>query len=119
MDQPSERGETTRMKTLLVVGSVLTVVAVLVAVSVARAGMMGSGMGSGEMPMGQAPQTGEDKAGEPPGQMPMRPEFAARMMNACIGAMEGMAQMGRMMGTMGGMMGGQGGTSRPPSKPQQ
>jgi hypothetical protein len=53
---------------------------------------------------------------EPPSQMPMPPELAARMMNACIGAMEGMAQMGR---TMGGMMGGQGGTSQMPSEQKQ
>jgi hypothetical protein len=43
----------------------------------------------------------------------MTPEFAARMMNACIGAMEGMAQMGRMMG---GMRGGQGGPAQTPSE---
>jgi hypothetical protein len=39
----------------------------------------------------------------------MNPELAARMMNACIGAMDGMAQMGRMMG-------GQGGASPMPSE---
>ena len=84
------------MKTPLVIVSVLTIVAILMGMAIAQAGMTGSGMGSG--------------------QMPMTPEFAARMMNACIGAMEGMAPMGRMMGTMGGMMGGQGGMSQMPSE---
>lgn len=100
------------MKTALVMVSVLTIVAVLVGMTVAQAGMMSSGMGGSETPIGQAPKGGKDKPGEQPSQMPMTPEFAARMMNACIGAMEGMAQMGR---TMGGMM-GQGGPSQTPSE---
>ena len=57
-------------------------------------------MGGGQMPMGPFPKAGQDKPGEAPSQMPMSPELEARMMNACIGAMEGMAQMGQMMGGM-------------------
>ena len=90
-----------------------TMLAVLVGIAVAHAGMMGSGMSGGQMPMGQSLKAGEDRPSEQPNQMPMPPEFAARMMNACLGGMEGMAQMGRMMG---GMTGGQGGTSQTPSE---
>jgi hypothetical protein len=72
-----------------------TMIAVFVGIAVVQAGMMGSGMSGG--------------------QMPMSPEFAARMMNACNSAMEGMGQMGRMMGSM---MGGQGSTSQTPSEQQ-
>jgi hypothetical protein len=94
----------------------LSLVVAFIGIAVAQAGMIGAGMMSGQMPMGQSPKTGEDKPGEQPSQMPMTPEFAARMMNACIGGMEGMAQMGRMMG---GTMGGQGGTSQTPSEQKQ
>jgi hypothetical protein len=99
------------MKKHLVIAFMLITITALVGIAIAQAGMMG-----GQMPMGQSPKAGEDKPAEPPSQMPMPPELAARMMNACIGAMEGMAQMGR---TMGGMMGGQGGTSQMPSEQKQ
>jgi hypothetical protein len=95
------------MKKHLVIAFVLIMITALIGIAGVQAGM-----GGGQMPMGQPPKGGEDKPGEPPSQMPMNPELAARMMNACIGAMEGMAQMGRMMG---GMMGGEGGTSQMPS----
>jgi hypothetical protein len=72
-----------------------TMIAVFVGIAVVQAGMMGLGMSGG--------------------QMPMPPEFAARMRNACNSAMEEMGQMGRMMG---GMMGGQGSTSQTPSEQQ-
>ncbi|MBI3327067.1 MAG: hypothetical protein HYZ81_10255 [Nitrospinae bacterium] len=104
-----------RMKHQLVVVFVLTLVAALVGSALAQAGMMGPGMGGGQAPAGQSPQAKEDKPSEQPGQMPMPPDFAARMMNACVGAMEGMAQMGRMMGGMGGQMG----TSPKPSEQRQ
>jgi hypothetical protein len=91
----------------------LSMVVAFIGIAVAQAGMMPSGGGGGQMPMGQSPKTGEDKPGEQPSQTPMTPESAARMMHACIGAMEGMAQMGQMMG---GMMGSQGGTSQTPSE---
>jgi hypothetical protein len=97
------------MKQQLAIVLALSMVVAFIGITVAQAGMMGSGVGGGQMPMGQSPKTGEDRPGEPPSQMPMTPELAARMMNACIGAMEGMAQMG-------GMMGGQGGTSQMPSE---
>jgi hypothetical protein len=96
------------MKKHLVTAFVLIMITAFIGIAVAQAGM-----GGGQMPMGQSPEAGEDKPGESPSQMPMNPELAARMMNACIGAMEEMAQMGRMMG---GMMGGQGGTSQMPSE---
>jgi hypothetical protein len=92
-----------------------TMIAVFVGIAVVQAGMMGSGMSGGQVPMGQFLKAGEDRPSEQPNQMPMTPEFAARMMNACLGGMEGMAQMGRMMG---GMMGGQGGPSQTPSEQQ-
>jgi hypothetical protein len=76
---------------------VAILIAAFVGMAIAQPGMMGSGMSGGQMPMGQSPKAGEDKPGEPPSQMPMNPELAAHMMNACISAMEGMAQMGRMM----------------------
>jgi hypothetical protein len=88
----------------------------LAGIAIAQISMRGLGMAGGQMSMGQSPQSGEDRPSAPPHQMPMTPEFGARMMNACIGAMEGMAQMGRMMG---GMMGGQGGTSQTPSEHKQ
>jgi hypothetical protein len=66
----------------------------LAGIAIAQAGMMGSGMLGGQMPMEQFPKAGGDKPSEPPSRMPMTPELAARMINACIGAMEGMAQMG-------------------------
>lgn len=75
----------------------LSLVVACSGIAVAQAGMMG-----GQMPMGLAAKAEEPKPGEPPGQMPMTPELAARMMNACIGAMAGMAQMGWMMGGHGG-----------------
>jgi hypothetical protein len=96
------------MKKHLVTAFMLITITALVGIAIAQAGMMG-----GQMPMGQSPKAVEDKPAEPPSQMPMPPELAARMMNACIGGMEGMAHMGR---TMGGMMGGQGGTSQMPSE---
>lgn len=86
---------------MVVVGMVI---AALAGLAVAQSGMMGSG--GGQMPMGQPPKAGEDKPGESPSQRPMTPEFAARMLNACINAMEGMAQMGRMMGGHDGRSGG-------------
>jgi len=82
----------------------LSLVVAFIGIAVAQAGMGGS-----QMPMGQSPKAGEGKPGEQPSQMPMPPEVAARMMNACIGAMEGMAHMGQMMG-------GQGGVSQTPSE---
>jgi hypothetical protein len=75
-----------------------TMIAVFVGIAVVQAGMLGSGMSGGQMSMGQSLKAGEDSPSEQSNQMPMTPEFAARMMNACINAMEGMAQMGRMMG---------------------
>jgi hypothetical protein len=101
------------MKKQLAIVLALSMVVAFVGITVAQAGMMGSGVGGGQMPMGQSSKTGEDRPDEQPSQTPMTPESAARMMNACIGAMEGMAQMGHMMG---GMMGGQGGTSQMPSE---
>jgi hypothetical protein len=92
------------MNKRVVAGLALSLVVALIGIAVAQAGM-----GGGQMPMEQVPKAGEDKPGEPPTQMPMNPELAARMMNACIGAMDGMAQMGRMMG-------GQGGASPMPSE---
>ncbi len=74
------------MKRNLVTMLVLTLVAAVVGSAVAQSGMMG-----------QAPQSRGDKPAEQSSQTPVTPELAARMMNACIGAMEGMAQMGRMM----------------------
>jgi hypothetical protein len=97
----------------------LSMIVALVGGVFAEASMKGAGISSGQMAMEQSPQAGGGKSSEPPSQMPMTPEIAARMMNACIGAMEGMAPMGRMMGTMGGMMGGQGGTSQTPSEQKQ
>ncbi len=97
---------------------VIAALALSLAVALIGSAVAHAGMGGGQISMGQAPEADEDKPGEPPSQMPMIPEFAARMMNACLGAMEGMAQMGRMMGTMGGMMGGQGGASQTPSTQQ-
>ena len=103
------------MNKCLIMVAVGIVMAALVGITVAQAGMMGSGMTSGQMPMGQSPKAGEDKPSGLPGQMPMTPEFAARMMNACIGAMEGMAQMGGMRG----MIGGHGGSSQTPPEQKQ
>lgn len=97
-------------------------IAAFVSLTFAQSGMMGSGMGGSQTPMGPSPKTGGERPGEQLSQMPVPPEVAARMMNACIGAMEGMAQMGRMMGMMGGqggMMGGQGGPAQTPSEQQQ
>jgi hypothetical protein len=110
------------MTKLLVTVVIGTMIAVFIGFAVAQAGMMGSGMGGSQTPMGQSPKTGEESPGEQPSQRPVPPEVAARMMNACIGAMEGMAQMGRMMGMMGGqggIMGGQGGPSKTPSEQKQ
>lgn len=101
-----------RMKKPLVAVFVLTLIAAFVGSALAQGGMMGPGMGGGQLPMAQSPQPGGDKPAEQPSQTPMTPEVAARMMNACVGAMEGMAQMGRMMG-------GQGGTSQTPSEKTQ
>jgi hypothetical protein len=53
---------------------VLSLVVGLIGIAVAQAGM-----GGGQMPMGQSPKVGEDKPAEQPSQMPMNPEFAARM----------------------------------------
>jgi hypothetical protein len=92
-----------------------TMIAIFVSIAVVQAGMMGAGMSGVQVPMGQSLKAGEDRPSEQPNQMPMTPEFAARMMNACLGGMEGMAQMGRMMG---GMMGGQGGPSQTPPEQQ-
>jgi hypothetical protein len=107
------------MKKHLAAVFALSMIVVLVGGVFAEASMKGAGMSGGQMAVEQSPQAGGDKSSEPPGQMPMTQQFAARMMNACLGAMEGMAQMGRMMGTMGGMMGGQGGTSQTPSEQKQ
>jgi hypothetical protein len=107
------------MKKHLAAVFALSMIVALIGGVFAEAGMQGAGMSGGQMAMEQSPQPGGDKSPEPPSQMPMNPEMAARMMNACVGAMEGMAQMGRMMGTMGGMMGGQGGTSQTPSEQKQ
>jgi hypothetical protein len=85
-------------------------VVAFIGITIAQASMIG-----GQMPMEQSPKAEEDKPGELPGQMPMPPEFAARMMNACIGAMEGMAQMRGM----GGMRGGHGGSSQTPPEQKQ
>jgi hypothetical protein len=104
------------MKKQLAIVLALSMVVAFIGIAVTQAGMMGSGMDGGQMPMGQSPKTEEDRPGEQPSQTPMTPESAARMMNACIGAMEGMAQMGQMMG---GMMGGQGSTSQMPSGQKQ
>lgn len=101
-----------RMKKHLVAAFALTLVAAFVGSAFAQGGMMGSGMSGGQMPAGQSPQAKEDKPSEQPSPMPMTQDFAARMMNACIGAMEGMAQMGRMMG-------GQMGTPQKPSEQRQ
>jgi hypothetical protein len=107
------------MKKHLAAVFALSMIVVLVGGVFAEASMKGAGMSGGQMAVEQSPQVGGDKSSEPPGQMPMTQQFAARMMNACLGAMEGIAQMGRMMGTMGGMMGGQGGTSQTPSEQKQ
>jgi hypothetical protein len=99
------------MKKQLAIALTLGVVVAFIGITIAQASMIG-----GQMLMGQSPKAKEDKPGELPSQMSMTPEFAARMMNACIGAMEGMAQMGQMTG---GMMGGQGGASQTPPEQKQ
>ena len=97
------------MKRTVVTVFVLTLVAAFVGSALAQSGMMGRGVPGGQTQAEQSPQPKGDKPSEQPSQMPMSPDFAARMMNACIGAMEGMAQMGRMMG-------GQGSTPQKPSE---
>jgi hypothetical protein len=95
------------MNKQLVIALALGMLVAFSGITIAQAAMMG-----GQMPMGQSPKAGEDKPGGQPGQMPMPPELADRMMNACIGAMGGMAQMG-------GVMGGQRGTEQAPSEQRQ
>ena len=89
------------MKRTVVTVFVLALVTAFVGSAVAQSGMMG-----------QSPQPKGDKPSEQSSQAPVTPELAARMINACIGAMEGMAQMGRMMG-------GQGSTPQKPSEERQ
>lgn len=100
------------MKKRLAIVLALSMVVAFIGSAAAQAGMMGAGIGGDQTPMGQPPTTEEDRPGEQPSRMPMASESAVRMMNACIGAMEGMARMGQMMG---GMRGSQGGTSQIPS----
>ena len=90
------------MKRYVMTAIMLAIVAALIGAPLARAGMMGAGATQGQTPAEQSPQPKGEHPPEQSGQMPMSPEMAARMMNACMGAMEGMAQMGRMMGGMGG-----------------
>jgi hypothetical protein len=95
------------MKKQLAVVLTLGILVALIGITIAQAGMMG-----GQMPMGQAQKVGEDRPTEQPSQMVMPPELAARMMNACSEAMQGMAQRG-------GMMGGQRGTEQAPAQQRQ
>jgi hypothetical protein len=103
----SGKEEIVHMNKQLAIALALSMVVAFIGITIAQAGMMG-----GQMPIGQSPKAGEERPGEQPGQMPMPPELAARMINACIGAMEGMAQMG-------GIMGGQRGTEQAPSEQRQ
>jgi len=105
------------VKRNLGIAVILAIIVALLGTAIAQAGMMGPGTGRGQA--GEpSPQPQADKPSEQPGEMPMTPEHSARMMNACIGAMEGMAQMGRMMGGMGGTE-QQRGTPQKPSGQQQ
>lgn len=106
------------MKRYVMTAIMLAIVAALIGAPLARAGMMGAGATQGQTPAEQSPQPKGEHPPEQSGQMPMSPEMAGRMMNACVGAMEGMAQMGRMMGGMGGTE-RQGGTPQKPSGQQQ
>ena len=103
------------MKRYIMTAILLVIVAAFIVAPLARAGMMGPGTRGGQTQAEQSPQPKGDTPPEQSGQMPMSPEMAARMMNACVGAMEGMAQMGRMMGGMGGHMG----TPEKPSEQRQ
>ena len=93
------------MKRYVVTAAMLAIAAAFIGAPFARAGMMGPGAQEGQTQAEQSPQPKGEHPPEQSGQMPMPPELAAWMMNACVGAMEGMAQMGRTMGGMGGQMG--------------
>ncbi|MGH8055733.1 MAG: hypothetical protein ACREOH_00650, partial [Candidatus Entotheonellia bacterium] len=81
------------MKRYVVTAIMLVIVAAFIGAPFARAGMMGAGAQQGQTQAEPSPQPKGEHPSEPSGQMPMSPEVSARMMNACIGAMEGMAQM--------------------------